>query len=88
MGSKFCSMFLPFLWCFSGGGSGGYFFLKCSSFSVSLFLLFCLLIARLLCFCLGLCVELLGLLRFYLHAQCLFVGFNDFLGIVRGGLVF
>ena len=31
---------------------------------------------------------LLWLLCFYLHVQCLFVGFNDFLEIVRGGLVF
>ena len=61
----------------------GLFFLKCSSFPVSLF--FCLFIARLLCFCLGLCVELLWLLCFYLHVQCLFVVsmiFWELLGVV------
>ena len=55
----------------------GLFFLNCSSFPVSLFLLFCLFIARLLCVrCV--CVELLWLLCLYLHVQCLFVGFNVF----------
>ena len=34
---------------------------------------------------LGLCVDLLWLLCFYLHVQCLFVGFNDFLGTVSSG---
>ena len=49
---------------------------------VSCFIIFvfCLFIVRLLCFCLGLCAELLWLLCFYVHVQCLFVGFDDFLG--------
>ena len=65
-------MFLTFV-VFLGGGS-----------KVNFIILFSWL-PRLV---LGLRVELLWLLCFYLHVQCLFVGFNDFLGIVRGGLVF
>ena len=58
-------------------------------FIVSCFIIFAfrLFIARLLCFCLGLCV-IVVVVMFYLHVQCFFVGFNDFLETVRGGLVF
>ena len=60
-----CSMFLPYLWCFfQVGFSGAIFFLSVHRFLFHYFCFFCLFIVRLLCFCLGLRVELLWLLCF------------------------
>ena len=63
---------------FSGGVSGAIFFLSVYRFLFQDFVFVCLFMARLLCF--GLCVKLLWLCCFYVHVQCLSVGFDDFLG--------